>query len=91
MQEQVIAMAEVEQNFRPGIVRADSARKDRGQWLGFAVFVIGLGASVALALTAHDAVAEIIGGTTIGGSVSVFVAGRVLGGNPEASDVELAG
>jgi hypothetical protein len=44
---------------------------------GFLIGVVGLGVATYLAMQGHDAVAGVIGGTTVVGLVSVFVVGQV--------------
>ncbi len=57
-------------------VPAQLSESKRGQWLGFIVSVLFLGASVWLALEGHDTVAGILGGSTIVGLVTIFVVGK---------------
>ena len=48
-----------------------------GQFLGFGIALLGIGSSVYLAITNHELTASVLGGTTLVGLVSVFVAGRL--------------
>jgi uncharacterized membrane protein len=58
------------------VVSAQLSESKRGQWLGFIIAILFLGASIWLAHEGHIEVASILGGTTIIGLVTVFVIGK---------------
>ena len=78
--ERIVQMAEQEQESRikvnETIVNGTLKANSRGQWMGFAIAVLFLGASVALALYGQSVVAGILGGGTIVSLVAIFVTNR---------------
>lgn len=90
MQEQLGRMVEREQGYQHEIGRDNSRRKTRGQQYAFAAFLICMAIVVWAAAAGHELVAQVIGGATVVGIVSIFVAGRALreegDGEPAESD-----
>lgn len=84
----LILMAEKEQNNRHSkedqfidlekIHQVKTLRmKSRGQLFGFVISILGIGSSVYLALTDHDAIAGVLAGSTLVSLVAVFVLGEI--------------
>ncbi len=78
--ERILAMAEKQSAHRMQLedyaVRQDFKQSRLGQIFGFVLGILGLGVATALALDGHEAVASILGTTTIVALVSVFVLGK---------------
>lgn len=84
--ERIVRMAEKEQDHRfdqdegqlecsKMVISGASSDSKRGQWLAFVVAVLFLSGSVFLAFNGHDTVASILGGGTLLGIVTAFIAG----------------
>ena len=58
------------------MAEAQMHQSNVGQWMGFILGVFGLGVSGFCIYTGHDAAGATLGGTTLIGLVSVFVAGK---------------
>jgi uncharacterized membrane protein len=86
LQERVATQTDREQVHRHDMERQEGRRRDRGQLIAAGAFALGMGTTLALALTGNDGAAEIVGGSTVLGSVTVFVTGRVWGGRSEDED-----
>ena len=76
IQERGLEMGAIEQSHRHRIEDNDSARMSRGQFIAATVFILGLVATVTLALAGHDSVAKVTGGGTLLGAVAIFVTGK---------------
>ena len=76
IQERGLGMGAVEQSHRHRVEDQDSIRMSRGQGIAASIFVLGLTATVILALTGHDSVAKVTGGGTLLGAVAIFVTGK---------------
>ncbi len=78
--ERIVKMAEDQQSHRQSlenrVISSQLNESKRGQFLGFTVAMLCIGASVALSLLGHEYVAGILGGTTVVGLVTVFVLGK---------------
>ena len=76
----ILLMVENQSNHRikleSHVIPEQLAQSKLGQYFGFILGILCLIATVTLALTGHDAVAGIVGGTTIVGLVAVFVTGK---------------
>ena len=57
-------------------INAQMSQSNLGQWMGFVLGAVGLGVSGFCIYTGHDAAGATLGGTTLVGLVSVFVAGK---------------
>ena len=68
------------------IVTGQKKQEERGQLLGFAIGVLFIVAAVVVALRGHDAVAGILGGSSVISVVGAFILGRRAHGH--ASDSE---
>lgn len=75
--ERIISMAEHQQDHRIDcerkIIDGSMSETRRGQWLGFSVALLFLGAATALGLTGHDWLGGVLGGGTLVALVTVFV------------------
>ena len=80
--ERIIKMTEEQSKHRLQIedhaVKEQLDQSKRGQNYGFIIGLAGLLAAVVLSVTGHDAVAGIIGGSTLLGMVTVFVVGKTM-------------
>jgi uncharacterized membrane protein len=85
IRESVAAQAVSEQTHRHKLETKYSDLLSRGQLIAASAFVLGLVATVVLALTHHDGVAKVVGGATLLGVVVVFVTGRVTGKSDDSS------
>ena len=78
--ERLVAMAERQSNHRIELERHVIERQlsdsRLGQYLGGLISVLFLGASYSLGMNGHDALAGILGGTTLVALVTVFVVGK---------------
>jgi uncharacterized membrane protein len=78
--DRILRMAEQQAQHRQHLeslaIPAGIAAERRGQRNGLIIAVTGLGATIALAAIGSDAVAGVVGGSTLLGMVTVFVAGR---------------
>ena len=79
----IIAMAETDamhlQSMEEMRLSASFQERRLGQIFGFSIAVMGLSASVFLAVTGHEITASVLGGATLISLVSVFVIGRLVG------------
>lgn len=80
--DRIITMAERDslhiQNMEYTKLTAEYSERRLGQFLGMAIGVCGLTASVACAWLGQPVPASVIGGATLVSLVSVFVAGRIV-------------
>jgi len=79
--DRILRMAEKQSDHRMELekstIRRQLNQSGIGQILAFLVSLGCIGASSWLAVEGHDAVAGVIGGTTVVGLVSVFIYGKV--------------
>ena len=64
-------------NLESKVILQQSSESQRGQIFGFILAFLCLGVTTTLALTGHETVAGIVGGSTIIGLVTVFVKGQI--------------
>ena len=88
LQEKVAAQTDVEQAHRHEMDTADSQLRSRGQLIAAGAFSLGMVTTVILAAIGDGVAAAAVGGTTVLGSVTVFVTGRVFGGTDGAGEAE---
>lgn len=85
--ERIIAMAESEATHQREMERFIAEKTFEevrvGQFFGIGIATVGLGASVLLGIMGHDALAGVIGGTTIVSLATTFVVGRFTKNRPE--------
>mgnify|MGYP005926551617 CR=1 FL=1 len=78
--ERIVHMAEKEQDHRfeseKLMIKGTIAQSKRGQWFALTIALFVLAGAVLLAYLGHDAVASILGGTTIVGLVAIFITGK---------------
>ncbi|MFN6943506.1 MAG: DUF2335 domain-containing protein [Cytophagaceae bacterium] len=78
--ERIMQMAENQNSHRIAIeksaIKSQSNQSFLGQIFGFTIGIVALLAAWHLAINGHNAVAGIIGGTTVVGLVSVFIIGK---------------
>jgi uncharacterized membrane protein len=78
--ERIVKMVENQNTHRieteDSVIKSQLAESKRGQYIGFIIAVMCIGATILLALNNHDSVAVVLGGTTILGLVTVFVTGK---------------
>jgi len=78
--ERIMRMAENQSSHRLNIenivVNGQVKQSGRGQMFGLIIAFIAIGSAVLLAMYGHDAVAGILGGTSVVGLVTIFVIGR---------------
>lgn len=58
------------------VVNSELKGNTRGQWMGFAIGIVGIIISAVLTLYGFETVGSIIGGSTVLGLVTVFVLGK---------------
>ncbi|MBB3173523.1 putative membrane protein [Endobacter medicaginis] len=71
--------AEAERDQRGLAMRFTAASEREGRWMALGFSVVAIAVSCGLALAGHDAVAGIIGGTTVVGIVVAILKGRPPG------------
>lgn len=80
--ERIVSMAEKEQEVQlecdKALVEGPIKATRRGQWMGFVIALLFLGAATALGILGERAVAITLGGGTLVSLVTIFVANRPL-------------
>ena len=74
--DRLVVMAEKEQAYRHEIGRRRLAIITRGQWLGFAIGVLGLAGAVVVALSVDPWAGAALGGASLAAIVGAFLARR---------------
>lgn len=78
--ERIVSMAEKEQDHRLEceklMVEGTISETKRGQWFAFAIAFLFLAGSIWLGLEGHDWLAGVLGGSTLGVLVTVFLVGK---------------
>jgi uncharacterized membrane protein len=79
--ERILVMAENQQNHRMEMEKTSLRRQynqsGTGQWMAYTIALSFLGASVYVGMHDHDILAGILGGTTVVGLVTTFIAGKL--------------
>lgn len=80
--ERIMKMAENQANHRMGLektaVRSQLSQSKKGQIFGFIIAILLIGSSVYSAISGHEGLAKVLGGSTILGLVAMFVTGKIL-------------
>lgn len=58
------------------VISSQQVQSQRGQHFGLAIAIVGIGASVFLAMNGHDVVAGVLGGTTVVSLAIAFIEGK---------------